>query len=54
MNTLSVAVPPPHQVRGRALGAVDLGDHSFPVPVTGVTTPDHNFIAHFCVHLFPS
>ena len=49
-----VAVSPPHQIRGRALGAVNLGDHTFPVPVTRVTAPDHNFVSHFCAHLLPS
>lgn len=48
-----VAVYPPHQIRGRAIGAMNLGDDTFPVSVARVTAPDHDLISHFRAHFFP-
>ena len=48
-----VAVYPPHQIRGPAIGAMNLGDDTFPVSVARVTAPDHDLVSHFCAHLFP-
>lgn len=48
-----VAVYPPHQIRGRAIGAMNLGDDTFPVSVARVTAPDHDLVSHFCAHFFP-
>ncbi len=39
-----VPVPPPHQVRRRAIAAAHLDDHAFPVPIAHVTAVDHNLI----------
>ena len=48
-----VAVYPSHQIRGRAIGAMNFGDDTFPVSVARVTAPDHDLVSHFCAHFFP-